>query len=192
MTAKLAKPSFDKGRRGCAVSDVILFLLATGTRLNEALQATFSQIDLHKQFWKIPAANSKSKRMRAVALGNVAFNLVTKLQLTRLKPDDGSEFIFRSSRTGRPLKNVHKVWDGIRTKSELKDLRIHDLRHTYASMLAQQGFSLIIIKEQLGHREISTSLRYTHLTQASLFDAPNSASRLIGASIHEAAATEAP
>lgn len=166
-------------RKDCVVSELILFLLSTGARLGEGLKATFGQVDFHNRVWTIPATNSKSKRTRVVNLGPVAHDLIYRLYSARPEPVDKSEFVFRSYVTGDPIRNVHKVWETICRDANLQSLRIHDLRHTYASMLAQEGHTLLEIKEQLGHQDISTTLRYTHLTQKSLIKASNSASRLI-------------
>lgn len=170
-------------RNKCVVSELILFLLSTGARLDEGRRATFGQVDFHNRVWTIPASNSKSKRVRVVNLGTVAYDLIYRLHSARPQPVDKSEFVFRSYITGEPIRNVHKVWETICRDANLESLRIHDLRHTYASMLAQEGHTLLEIKEQLGHQDISTTMRYTHLTQKSLINASNSASRLIVAAM---------
>ncbi len=175
-------------RKKCAVSELILFLVSVGCRLSEGKNATFGMVDFHNRMFRIPASMSKSKKGRSVALGDVAFNLVKRLHDARPQPVDASEPIFRSYRTGRPLKYVHKVFESIVAAAKLdKHLRIHDLRHTHASMLAEQGFGLAVIRDQLGHAEISTTMRYLHLTQKSMVEASSSASKLIEAAMPKAA-----
>jgi site-specific recombinase XerD len=170
-------------RKNCVVSELVLFLLSTGARLGEGLGARFGQVDFHNRVWTIPASNSKSKRSRVVNLGTVAYDLLHRLHAARTQPVDRDEFVFRSYITGEPIRSVHKVWETICRESKLENLRIHDLRHTYASMLAQEGHTLLEIKEQLGHQDITTTMRYTHITQKSRVAASNSASRLIEAAM---------
>ena len=88
-----------------SVALIAMFLLSTGARLNEALQATWSQIDRQTRVWRIPASNSKSKRIRAVPLNDSAFDVLDQLE-TEGKFDN----LFVNLQTGAPLTTVHKVW----------------------------------------------------------------------------------
>lgn len=152
------------------VCDVALFLLATGARLNEALSAIRTHIDLPNRTWRIPAANSKSKRVRSVPLNDTAIDVLKRLPQAR---EDGGLFV--SEKTGEPLKYVHKVWERLREKAGLPNLRLHDLRHQFASFLVNSGRSLYEVQKILGHSSHSVTERYAHLSQASLLEAANSA-----------------
>jgi integrase len=74
------------------------------------------------------------------------------------------------------LVAVAKTWDRIRTKAGLPNLRIHDLRHTFASQLANAGTSLYVIQQLLGHSSPTVTERYSHLQLKTLADAANVAS----------------
>jgi integrase len=154
-----------------AVCNIALFLLSTGCRLNEALQATWPQIDRGTRVWRIPAKNSKSRRIRSVPLNDSALEVIAGLGT------EGSfEHLFVNRRTGQPYANIAKAWYRIRTAAGLPKLRLHDLRHQFASMLVNAGRSLYEVQAVLGHADSLTTQRYAHLSSKSLQDAANSAS----------------
>ena len=160
-----------------AVCNVALFLLCTGARLNEALDATWDQVDMQSRVWRISAATSKSKRVRSVPLNDSAIELLGILR--NQDPDRDHPHLFISGRTGERLGHVHKVWDRIRIKAALPKLRLHDLRHQFASFLVNNGRSLYEVQKILGHSSHSVTERYAHLSSASLMDAANTASAMI-------------
>ena len=73
-----------------------------------------------------------------------------------------SEFIFES-KNGKPLTDVKKTWGAVTTMAHIENIRIHDLRHTFASIAVSQGQSLPIIGAMLGHTQTQTTARYAHL-----------------------------
>lgn len=159
------------------VSSMMLFLLATGARLNEAQMATYDQLDLPNRVWRIPATNSKSKRVRSVPLNDMA--------VAALKENTGaSGYVFRSPRgDGKPYNNIHKSWYRIRNKAGLPHLRCHDLRHQHASMLINKGQSLFIVQQILGHSSPIMTQRYSHLSTKTLQEASNAAGDAIRAAM---------
>ena len=160
-----------------SVCNVAIFLLSTGARLNEALDATWENIDRESRVWRIAAATSKSKRVRSVPLNDSALVLLD--QLGQNDVDRKSSHLFISGRTGEHLGNIHKVWDRLRNKAGLPKLRLHDLRHQYASFLVNSGRTLYEVQKILGHSSHSVTERYAHLSSKSLMDAANSASIII-------------
>lgn len=159
------------------VCNVALFLLSTGARLNEALAATWEHIDRDNRVWRIPASTNKSKRVRSVPLNDSALEV-----LGSLGTEDSHQHLFVSAKTGERLGNIHKVWDRLRNEAGLPRLRLHDLRHQYASFLVNSGRSLYEVQKILGHSSHSVTERYAHLSTQSLMDAANSASVLINGS----------
>jgi integrase len=156
------------------VCQIALFLLSTGCRLNEALRATWAQVDRGNRVWKIPASNSKSKRIRSVPLNDSALEV-----LQQLDTEGKFEHLFVNRRTGKPYGTIMKVWSRLRNKAALPHLRIHDLRHQYASFLVNSGRTLYEVQQILGHSDPSVTQRYAHLSSKSLQDAANSASMAI-------------
>ena len=161
----------DPNRNVCQIAT---FLLATGCRLNEALQATWEQVDLETRVWKIPALNSKSKRIRSVPLNDTAINVLRYFDQGR---DSG--WVFINPRSGERYTTITKVWFRIRDKAGLPNLRLHDLRHQYASFLVNSGRTLYEVQQILGHSDPSVTVRYAHLSLDSLRDAAASAANMI-------------
>ena len=161
----------DENRTICMI---IMYLLSTGARLNEALQATWSQIDRERRVWRIPASNSKSKKIRSVPLNDSAIDV-----LNQLDTEGNFEHLFINKQTGEPYTTIHKVWGRLRGKAGLPHLRIHDLRHQYASFLVNSGRTLYEVQQILGHSDPSVTQRYAHLSTKALQDAANSASVII-------------
>jgi integrase len=79
-----------------------------------------------------------------------------------------------------PYDNIFTAWDTARTKAGLSEVRIHDLRHSFASFLVNSGRSLYEVQHLLGHTQIKTTQRYSHLSQDTLLDAANAASVAVG------------
>jgi integrase len=161
----------DENRNVCLIA---IFLLSTGVRLNEALQAKWSQVDQKNRVWRIPAANSKSKRTRAVPLNDSALDV-----LNQLTTRDRYENLFVNFQTQLPYTTISKVWGRLRKKADLNFLRIHDLRHQFASFLVNSGQTLFLVQQILGHSSPAVSQRYAHLSTKSLQEAANTASIMI-------------
>lgn len=153
------------------VCQVALFLLATGARLSEALQAEWSQIDRQSRVWRIPATNSKSKKVRPVPLNDSSLDV-----LNRLEAEGGSDYVFINLKTQERLTAINKVWGRLRVKAGLPHLRLHDLRHQYASHLVNAGHTIYEVQKILGHSDTKVTERYAHLSLDTLQAAANSAS----------------
>jgi integrase len=151
------------------VCGIALYLLSTGCRLNEALKATWDQIDLGRRLWCIPATNSKSKKLRTVPLNDTALEVLEGFKVRK-------GFVFVNAKTGKPYTTIMKSWERIRCTAGLPLLRVHDLRHMYASFLVNAGRSLYEVQNILGHSDPKVTQRYAHLNTSSLLAAANSAS----------------
>lgn len=165
----------DENRMVCMIA---LFLLSTGARLNEALTAKWGQIDRVQRVWRISAEHSKSKRMRSVPLNDSALEV-----LDQLSTEGKHANVFVNFQTGKPYTTIMKVWTRLREKAGLPDLRIHDLRHQYASFLINSGRTLYEVQKILGHSDPSVTQRYAHLDSKSLQEAANSASVMLRAPV---------
>ena len=161
------------------VGSVCLFLLSTGARLNEALAARWEHFNLDRRNWTIPAKHSKSRKIRSIPLNRSAIEVLESLG-TRGKYDH--PFI---GRRGTPLTTINRAWSRLRDDAGLPHLRLHDLRHQYASFLINQGRTLYEVQQILGHSDPSVTQRYAHLSTKSLQDAANSASDVINAAMPE-------
>jgi integrase len=145
------------------IADLIRFLVLTGARKSEASQARWENINLQTGVWVVPM--SKSGKPRYIPLSKAALDLLEARKV------NGGEYIFSNPRTGKPLRQLHFTWDKIRKQAGIPDVRMHDLRHNYASLLVNNGRSLYEVQKLLGHADISTTQRYAHLSQDTLKEA---------------------
>ena len=156
-------------------ANVIRLLLLTGARRGEVLGATWDQFDLSSGIWTKPSAHTKQKKEHRVPLSAAARQLLSQIR----EAADVSQHVFPGRVVGEPLKEIRGFWAGVCREAELDDFRIHDLRHTYASILASAGLSLPVIGALLGHTQPNTTARYSHLFDDPLRDATERVGSLV-------------
>ena len=120
-------------------------MLLTGARRNEITHAKWEHLDWEKRTLLVPL--SKSGKPRSIALNAAAMDL-----LRSIRPGHGNPYIFPSPVTGQPSPSLHFPWQRIRVRAGLPDLRLHDLRHSFASFLVNRGISLYVVQGLLGPR----------------------------------------
>jgi integrase len=121
---------------------------------------------------------SKTGRPRVITLSSTAIELLRSIVRT-----DDNPFIFPSALTGRPCPSLHFPWLRIRREADLLDLRLHDLRHSFASFLVNSGVSLYTVQHLLGHTQSRMTQRYAHLAQQTLGNAAEIVGGLIDAAV---------
>ena len=145
---------------------IVLFLIYTGARKREVLDARWRDIDWAQRSWRIP--KTKSGKIRHIPLSTGAMNV---LEHVRLKVRHGllnEQAIFANPKTGKPFVSFFYSWNNARIRAGLPEFRIHDLRHSFASHLVNAGRSLYEVQELLGHADIKTTSRYAHLSRERL------------------------
>lgn len=150
----LAKAEKDSSETPQAIAAIRL-LLYTGCRLGEVLGLQWSYIDLEGGLLHLPDSKTGSK---IVILPGPARDLLAALP--RLK---GNPYVLPGRRKGRHLVNLQEPWNRLKARAELSDVRLHDLRHSFASVGAAAGLGLPIIGALLGHTQAATTHRYAHL-----------------------------
>lgn len=167
-----------------SAADAIRLLIVTGAREGEVLSATWDQFDLKRGIWTKPSHHTKQKKIEHVPLSQRALQLLKRMQAQRTSPalfpgKDGARVTIR-----RPWVQVCKA-AGLATAEQIPGkrkkfltiwkpaVRIHDLRHTFASHLVSSGESLHIVGKLLGHTLPQTTARYAHLADRALRDAAN-------------------
>jgi integrase len=158
---------------------IVLFLIYTGARKREVLDAKWQDIDWNQKSWRIP--KTKSGKIRHVPISSGALELLGNLKL-RLEVSTQiavnlNAHIFANPKTGEPYVSFFFSWNAARIRAGLPDLRVHDLRHSFASFLVNAGRSLYEVQELLGHADIRTTSRYAHLSRERLFAAVESVPR---------------
>jgi integrase len=121
-----------------SIASAIALMMLTGCRKSEALQAEWNQFDMQAATWTKPSHHTKQKRVHRVPLNPAAVQLLQTLP--RIGPH-----VFTGRVEGQPLQDIKKAWEMLRLAAQVPDLRMHDLRHSYASILASQNLSLPII-----------------------------------------------
>jgi integrase len=133
----------------------IRMLILTGCRKNEILTLRWDWIDRFHKCLRLPDSKTGAK---VVHLGAPALRLIDSLA-----PRTGNPYVFPGRTEGTHVTDLQSVWTRVRKSAELEDVRIHDLRHSFASVGANNGDSLLIIGALLGHRSSKTTERYAHL-----------------------------
>jgi integrase len=155
------------GHPNRASANAIRLLLLTGARRSEVLSATWAQFDLDTGVWTKPSASTKQKTEHRVPLSEAALRLLVEIKETADEGPTHSPYVFPSRDGDGPLTDIKRFWERVRTAADIGDVRMHDLRHTFASLLASAGSSLLVIGQLLGHTQPATTARYAHL-----FDEP--------------------
>lgn len=149
----------------------IRLLIFTGARLSEILTAEWSWVDLEAGTLRLPDSKTGDK---TIHLNAPALEILAGLP--RLQ---GNPYVICGRKSGEHLVNLQKPWRAVRARAGLGDLRLHDLRHSFASVAAAGGLSLPLIGAMLGHSQPATTARYAHLAA----DPVRAASGLVGEQI---------
>lgn len=165
---------------------IVTMLLLTGARKREVLDARWKDITLNTRLWRVPT--TKAGHARHVPLSEAAIEL-----LDTLPSKDSSDYLFPNLKTGRPFVSIFHAWDTARRLAGMPEVRIHDLRHSFASFLINAGYSLYVVQKLLGHHSISVTERYSHLAPQTLLDAANGVAKSAFGSVQrETAASSTP
>ncbi|SNT06235.1 tyrosine-type recombinase/integrase [Antarctobacter heliothermus] len=165
---------------------IIRLCMLTGSRVGEVRQARFEQFNLELGSWSKPAATTKQRKIHRIPISAEVAAIVRQRQL--LVPN-GSPWLFPGDMPGQPVKEIRRFWINIQKDAKLPEVRIHDLRHTFASLLVSGGASLEMIGKLLGHSQMQTTQRYAHLMDSPLragVDAVASAFRPRPILVHDA------
>jgi integrase len=133
----------------------IMLLLFTGCRKSEILTLRWRYIDWDNGLLRLPDSKTGAK---IVPLGKPALDLLRSLPVIENDP-----FVFPSPREGKHLVGLQKVWARVRKAAGLWDVRLHDLRHSFASMAVAGGSSLYMVGKVLGHKDSRTTEIYAHI-----------------------------
>ena len=140
---------------------IVVTALQTGMRRREILMLKWENVNLNDGCARVPKEISKSGRDRVIN-----FNGMLKAELLKQKKSDSkSPFVFVNHKTGKPFRDIKKAFRGACERAGIEGLRFHDLRHTYATRLAEMSVPLPTIKELLGHSKVMMTERYTHSSE---------------------------
>lgn len=153
----------------------VRLLLFTGCRLGEIMTLRWEYVDLQSKLLRLPDSKTGAKE---VHLGNAAIAVFEKIT-----PAADNPFVIEGRNPGAHLTDLQPFWQRLRSRAGLKNARIHDLRHTFASVAVSHGQSLPMIGKLLGHTQVQTTARYAHLANQPVLQAANDVSDLIARSL---------
>ena len=134
---------------------IIITALNTGMRKNEILSLSWKQVDLKLRL--IHVLKTKSGKNRIVPINDVLLDVLRELKI-RSK----SDYVFANPQTGRPFKSVRHSFENACRRAGIRDLRFHDLRHTFSCRMIQRGCDIETLRDLLGHHSITVTQRYIH------------------------------
>ena len=152
---------------------IVPMLLLLACRKRELLNSKWEDFDLERRSWRIPM--TKSGKSRHVPLSESALNL-----LSQLPRWEGCPFVVPNPKSKLPYVSFFIAWDTARKKAGMPELRIHDLRHSAASFLINSNHSLYVVQKLLGHTQIKTTARYSHLAPETMLNAADAMANAAG------------
>ena len=133
----------------------IRLLLLTGCRSSEIRTLRWQDVDFDSKCLRLPDSKTGAK---VVYLNSAALQV-----LAGIERHDGHAYVFPGRKPGTPISKLTYYWQNLRKRSDLEDVRLHDLRHTFASFGVGLGLSLQLVGKLLGHSQITTTQIYAHL-----------------------------
>jgi len=153
----------------------IRLLILTGCRVGEIVKLSWGEVDFERRCLRL--ADSKTGK-KTVYLNTAALQV-----LSDLDRDPDNPHIIQGNVAGNHLIGLTRIWFRIRRRAGLEEVRLHDLRHTYASVGAGMGLSLPIIGKLLGHTQAVTTQRYAHLAANPMHEAAERIGASLGAAL---------
>ena len=156
---------------------IVQLLILTGCRRGEALNAQIQHFDLGRGDWVVPLPKAGKARhipMSDTAIHTVRATIQFKQSLNQVTNE--SHYLFPNPSTGEPFQQIFYSWDKARKAAHIDTVRMHDLRHSFASAMVNSGMTLYDVKEILGHSNIRTTERYAHLSNSRLRQAAGAVS----------------
>jgi len=155
----------------CTVN-AIFMILYTGCRVSEILNLKWENVHLSDSYIHLPDTKTGEG---ARPLNQKAIEL-----LSSMKPKEGNTYVFYGKVPGQPIVEIKRAWGTILKRADIKDFRIHDLRHSFASFALKKGVPLVHVSKLLGHRNIATTMRYAHLELEQLKESTNIVNQVFG------------
>lgn len=172
----------DSGSISVWAASAITLLLLTGARKSEILKLKWSQVDAQRG---VIVLHQSKTGAREIVLSKQALDYFAKIPRIHDNPH-----VICGDRAGHHLTHLHKPWNRVRMDAGLQGVRIHDLRHTFASFAVNSGASLPLIGGLLGHAHPQTTARYAHLSHNPMAAVANSVGALVVSALKLITATE--
>ena len=152
---------------------IVPLLLLMGCRKRELLDAKWEDFDLGRRQWRIPVTKSGKAR-------HVPISESVQQVLSQLPRWEGCPYVVPNPQTRQPYVSIFCSWNSARKEAGMPELRMHDLRHSFASFLINSNHSLYVVQKLLGHTQIKTTARYSHVSPGTLLNAADAAASAAG------------
>ena len=158
-------------------ANVVRLCLLTGARSGEVMSAKWNQFDLDNGIWTKPSAHTKQKKTHTVPLNRQTIDVLRGIE------QNSSGFVFPGRNGSLHLTTIKKSWDKIRAAAGLRGVRLHDLRHTYASHVLAKIRNVRVVGDLLGHTQPQTTAKYTHALPEHLREATEHMGELVASRV---------
>ncbi len=154
------------------ISKIVQFLLASGLRLNECLRAEWKNLDMQNKLMVIPSKNAKSKKVDSIPINTVMLKILESCSRSTPYP-------FENPKTGKPYVSIKKGFAKLMRQAGIEGVTAHTMRHSFASILINQGVSLYLVQRLLRHSSSKVTEKYSHLTNTSVMAASDAISETL-------------
>jgi integrase len=137
---------------------IVKVALHAGMRKSEILGLRWKNVDLKHGFILLDTTKNGERR-------EIPIDITLEEMFNEMPHSIESIYVFTDPKTGEPYKSVKKSFSTALRNAEIRDFRFHDMRHTFASHLVMAGIDLTTVKELLGHKSLTMTLRYAHLSK---------------------------
>lgn len=158
------------------LADIIPVMGGTGLRRENVLAMEWQWLDWEAGTLTVPAASDKAKKGFTIHLSEGVLAILSRRYAAKTSP----QWVFPSPKTGKPYHACREAWVMACSRAGLDGLRMHDLRHTYASMMLESGADIIDVKNALSHTQLKTTEVYLHLRDARKRETANAAAMATG------------
>lgn len=145
------------------IADYVLLSLFTGARRSNVLGMRWRDIDMNLRQWRVPAPDAKRKSSMTIPIVDEVEAI-----LERRKKTADNMFVLSGTGKSGHLQEPRKGWARILARAGIEDMRLHDLRHTMGTWLMVDGAAINVVAEALGHRNVSTTMKYIHTVEGAV------------------------
>ena len=160
-------------------ANIIKLILLTGSRKSEVFSARWQDFDFKNGVWIKPASLNKQNKTTHTPLNKEALQILEEMKQNIIKDENfkpskedqiisNQTYLFYNPKTKTHIGDIKRFWKNICQTAKIKNARIHDLRHTFASILVNNGVGLEVIGKLVGHSNAKTTQRYAHLINSTL------------------------
>lgn len=145
-------------------ADALLMAALTGLRRSNVYRLSWDQVDFERGLIRYEPSEVKQKKAFVKHLSAPVMQMLQRRRATQAETGLQTRWVFANPKTGEPYHSRRCLWETVRDAAGFAGLRLHDLRHSFASALLEAGVNIVAVKEALGHTQLKTTMKYLHLT----------------------------